>query len=259
MCSSDLSGRAPADISNLLRTDRAAVCLEIHADRLAGADGKNRSPQLRSAGGLSWEYVTGFTPQSTKCLNVCTSCGNKTEEPSEIIGLHPYERGNFWADCIGCGGGIIGVYVSERVIDVLVKEKMKFGKAFEASVLKPYTKKLRGTEAPKYFYLKCEIGAKYDFVGSGYTVEKVCPECGCVLRNTDHMAKEDIFIEGTWNGSDIFVTDLSRGRYFCTERILELAAIHQWTNFRFLELTDVGNYGSRGIDYLGKRKTKNDK
>jgi hypothetical protein len=144
----------------------------------------------------------------------------------------------------------MGLYVSERVKQTLDSVSARYGKAFPALVQQPYPRKLRAEVPPRFFQITGEFGAKLDFAASGYRIKSTCPSCGNI--KVDHLStpRADRLVDGSWTGSDIFYTDLSPGRLFCSSRILALAGVNRWSNFRFLTLDDSHNYGHKGIDYL---------
>ena len=184
-------------------------------------------------------------------MSECQNCKVRLTEPSDPIEMRPDpEKGTFWPDCIGCGGGIMGLYVSKRVKEAFDVALVTYGKTFQAIVERPYPKRLKEPEAPLYFYVTGEFGAKLDFQGSGYGIKSICPTCGHVKTDPASTPSKYQLIEGSWNGADIFYTDLSRTTIFCSERILELARSHRWTNFRFVPIEEGHNYAHRGVDYL---------
>jgi hypothetical protein len=70
------------------------------------------------------------------------------------------------------------------------------------------------------------LGAKVDFEASGFVDVKFCPECG---NRTDNISETDkrqgtkkygtIFFAETWNGADLFTTDIS-DRHFSVRKKL---------------------------------------
>src|SRR5438128_1999528 len=100
-------------------------------------------------------------------LSQCGSCKTTIREPSETIRLTPDpEKGSFWPDALGCGGGIMGLYISEPVKAALDAAKARYGKAFKAVVQPPYPKKLQEKLPPTYFHITGEFGANLDFAAS---------------------------------------------------------------------------------------------
>jgi hypothetical protein len=172
-------------------------------------------------------------------------------EPTETIELRPDpEKGTLWPDAIGCGGGMMGLYVSDRVKESLDRGGIRYGKAFPAVVSRPYPKKLKSQSPPKYFYVTGELGAKIDFEASGFKIKFVCPRCGHIRIDPASKPVRDVIKPESWNGSDIFYTDLSKTAHFCSERLLALARESRWTNFRFVPLEEAHNYAYPGLDYL---------
>lgn len=185
----------------------------------------------------------------------CPRCGRRETEPVGTILLRPPRTGGtFWSDATETSGGVSGLYVSARVKEALDAAGARYGKAFSAVVEPPYPKKLQNCKPPEYFHITGELGARLDFEASGYRVTYTCPACGRI--KTDPLSKptRDQFLEASWNRSDIFFTDLSPAAMFCTQRILELARAHRWTNFRFVPLNEAYNASHKGIDYTKEEK-----
>ena len=187
----------------------------------------------------------------SRVVSECSDCGTRVTRPVGTIRLQMEpEKGTLWPDVLWTSGGFMGLYVSERVVGVLRSANARFGDAFPALVERPYPRKLKKTTPAQYFLITGECGAKYDFAASGYAIKSVCPACGRIKHDPASRPTRDQFLAGTWNGSDIFYTDLSPSAHFCTERILDLARSYRWTNFRFVPLEDSYNYSHRGVDYL---------
>jgi hypothetical protein len=51
------------------------------------------------------------------------------------------------------------------------------------------------------------------------------------------------FKEGTWNGSNLFTTDIAETHFFCTEVFVECARKYKFTNFRFIPIEEGHGYG----------------
>ena len=95
-----------------------------------------------------------------------------------------------------------------------------------------------------------------DFEASGFVDVRFCAECG---TRTDEISAtfhrqhsgvwQYVFRRGTWNGSNVFTTDLSPCRFFCTEAVVDCARKYKLTNFRFIPVEEGANFKSKGLDY----------
>ncbi|MFN7141914.1 MAG: hypothetical protein ACK4UN_21555, partial [Limisphaerales bacterium] len=60
------------------------------------------------------------------------------------------------------------------------------------------------------------------------------------------------FIPGSWNGKQLFTTNLSSTLFFCTDTIFDLARKHHFTSFRFDPIENGLNPRGPGLKYLNK-------
>lgn len=198
--------------------------------------------------GAVWFY--GAYTRSTN-LQLCPGCRRPIGDPEGIIEMQPNaDTGVFWPDAAGVGGGVRGLYLTEFMLAGLRRGSAKYGRPIPARVMQPYPRKLRDSTPPSYFHIALEVGAKLDFESSGFAIRSVCLACGRPIVDPASQPKRYKFIEGTWNGADIFCTDLSPTTSFCSNRILELAKLNKWTNLRFVPLDEAYDFSHKGIDYL---------
>jgi hypothetical protein len=185
----------------------------------------------------------------------CPSCGWRETEPvGQILLQPPRTGGRFWPDVTETAGGVSGLYVSARVKEALGVAGARYGKALATAVKRPYPRKLEDSSAPEYFRLSGELGARVDFAASGFRVLSTCQFCGRIKKDPLSKPTGAQFVEGSWNGSDIFYTDLSPMAMFCSQLILDLAGTHGWTNCRFVPLDQAYDPFHKGLDYLKTRK-----
>lgn len=186
----------------------------------------------------------------------CSCCaGTRSVKPSGVILLQPdTSKGTFWPDAIGEGSGYINTCISERVKKDWENAGFKFGKAWEAKILKPYPKKLQNTPAPTYYWVQAPKGIKLNYEASGYTKLTQCPKCGCVRGKIPLRPQPYVFVPGSWDGSDVFGYVESSGVVFCTQRVLDLAIEKRWTNFWFSSINNIP--ATQPIPYLKLPKTE---
>lgn len=205
--------------------------------------------------GYPWigPIVEGLTP-----LTFCISC----RAPQRYINgkikvLLERRKGTKWPDALG------GAYfiVSQRVIDCWDVEGIGVFPIQPVEIAEPYPQKLEGTEPPKYFWIDGRKlnGALVDFQASGYVIREFCSECGRRIENISETFKRQyasgvefsyVFQDDTWNGANLFTTDISEGKFFCTEKIVECARKYKLTNFRFIPIEEGGAFGSKGLKYM---------
>ncbi len=192
----------------------------------------------------------------------CTACGRRGDDPVGAIEIKLERRkGSKWPDVLGVGHMTGLLIVSERVIEDWKQEGVGNFPCHRAVIRKPYPKKLECSVPPTYYWLDGEImrGAKLDFEASGYVEVSHCPECNSLEYDVsatydqqDSAVWPYVFIEGTWNGTNIYTIDISDRRFFCTEKVIECAVKYGHTNFRFTPVEEGLAISSKGLPYLKK-------
>jgi len=189
----------------------------------------------------------------------CDLCNVTIDRPSGTVQvtLQP-NKGVQWPDVLGCGGEYPLTIVSHRVLNDWRKDGVGEFPAGRLEILDPIPAKLPRDQTPEYFWLDGAqmLGAKVDFDASGYVDVRFCPKCG---RRTDNVSATykrqhsgvwpTAFLPGTWNGANVFTTDLSPAAFYCTEKVVECAREHRHTNFKFVP-AEVAESSTKGIDYL---------
>ena len=206
--------------------------------------------------GLPWiqSIVAGFQTGPH-----CDECGADPYWPEgDLQAVLEKGRANKWPDVLGCGAYPLLV-VSSRVLEAWDTERIGVFPTGRVTLLPPFPKGLEGTESPVYYWLDGGrmFGARMDFDASGFVDVRFCSTCG---RRTDNISATYErqhsrvwpykFVEGTWTGLNLFTTDLSPAAYFCTELVVDCAAKHQHTNFRFISAELGDGTGSKGQAYL---------
>jgi len=194
----------------------------------------------------------------------CKTCGTSKRNPSGdlTVTVGPSEEARSWPDIIACGdypcfvvsGRAVEEWRSEDIGSLFIGGKVLF--------TGPLPERLQGHEPPKYFWLdgRRMLGAQLDFDASGFAGAWVCSTCGCCAYDVGATYDRQragacpyVFVEETWNGTNLFTTDLSPAMFFCTDAVVECARKHRLTNFRFTPVEAGGASWSQGIDYLGKQ------
>jgi hypothetical protein len=195
--------------------------------------------------GAPWMNGAGWSNP----IERCAVCRATIGFPSGRIELCPDpQKGSFWPDALGNGGGMVGTCFSVAVKEAFDELGFRYGEAVPATVMPPYPKRIK-EKPPAYFYLTGELGAEFDFEGSGHRIKLICSACGVVKKDPLARPVRHRFVPGTWNGSDLFYTALSRNALFCTHRVLELAGQRKWRGFFFSPLDRAYDASFRGIAY----------
>lgn len=186
----------------------------------------------------------------------CYKCGRvKTYAEGDITGILEKEKGTKWSDVLGCGHFPLFI-ISSRILEAFDKEQLLTFPYHRVFIEKPYPKRLDEQYMPDYYWvdgLKM-LGAELDFEASRFVDNTFCSECGTRTYNIEKTFElQDkgfsyIFKKDTWNGSNLFVTELSHTALFCTDKIFECAKKYKLTNFKFTPIEDGNNL--TGIKYL---------
>ena len=209
--------------------------------------------------GFPWaeRVATGLTSGPA-----CDACGVKQLVAAGDIDvtLEP-RKGSAWPDVLGCGAYPFFI-VSARVIEAWEEDRIGPYPHHRINVLPPFPEQLRARSSPEYFWLDGAgmRGALLDFVASGFVGVRFCPQCGNRTEDIgatyERRRSKDWpyeFIPDTWTGAKLFTTDLSPTKFFCTDDVLQSAARHGLTNFRFLRAEEGQAPSREGIKYLPKR------
>lgn len=188
----------------------------------------------------------------------CTLCeGQKLDWSFDIDLELEHQQGTYWPDILGNASSKF--IVSESVISAWKSDGISELPSYRINISPPLPTRLENLTPPLYYWLdgKNMRGAKLDFVASGYVGVHFCPDCGSRSEDRRASHKEQrsrvcpyAFVEGSWNGEHLFTTDLSTAVFFCTEKVLECARKHKFTNFHFTPVEEGKAIGQKGIQYL---------
>ncbi|HYE61182.1 MAG TPA: hypothetical protein VD997_04230 [Phycisphaerales bacterium] len=221
------------------------------------------------------KYPTAFVDRTIYTALRCVACSRPVQTKIE---RHQYELicelGSAWPDIMESTNLAGRPLFSERVVDALRAS----GVAVEVhpthiDLLR--SKKLRKSDAPKYFVPLLKSGIRIDLEASGERRRsdpprgpELCPVCG-FRENLPgprtkawqaHKRRGLHVVPGSWAGLDLFISeDLEPVlQVFCTRKVLELARRERWTGARFepidapFDLTNRSHVW-KGIPYLGKQ------
>jgi hypothetical protein len=192
----------------------------------------------------------------------CPECHGPTYQPRgdlDVVDvlLDP-KKGSRWPDLLGSGDEQLFI-VSERLLDAWRTEGVGEFPASRLRIMGPLPKRLQGTTPPAYWWIQGDklLGARLDLEASGWVDVRECPRCGRRRYNISatfdrqHSAPWSyMFVEGSWNGTHLFTTNLSPACFFCTEAVVDCARKHRLTNFRFIPVEEGDGIGSPGLPYL---------
>lgn len=179
-------------------------------------------------------------------VKICYTCvreGRRIERPrGELEVSLERGKGNRWPDILGCGAWPLFI-VSGRVLDAWDKAGISDILRYPLKIAEPLPVRLRSICPPEYVWLDGEqmLGGELDFDASGFVGVSFCPECHTPIYeiaatyDRQHATKMPLtIIEESWNGKDLFTTNLSPTAFFCTEKVLDCANANKHSNFRFI-------------------------
>ncbi len=166
----------------------------------------------------------------------------------EMVAKLDKNKGTKWPDILGCGAYPF-LILSERVINCWKEEGIGTFPLNKIKITLPLPKKLSEGKPPHYYWIDGAKlhGAKINFEASGYVSVKYCPECGTrsddIAKTFQNQHAKDkkfsyVFHDKTWNGLNLFTTDISDTMYFCTEKVLDSVKVNKFTNFRFIPIEE---------------------
>jgi hypothetical protein len=206
--------------------------------------------------GFPWIQTISSGAEDLPPCQVCGGLG--TNIAGDItISLTP-GKGTKWPDLMGIGHYPLFI-VSERVLDAWRREHVGKYPHHRVEILPPLPKTMKDLSPPAYFWIDGGKmrGALVDFKASGFVGVKFCPACNRRLENTSATYDRQhsktwpyAFVPGSWKGENLFTTDISDTRFFCTDVVLECARKYKLTNFRFIPIEEGNGSGSKGVEYL---------
>lgn len=206
--------------------------------------------------GLPWIDLIRKGLQSD---GLCPKCKGTRDRPAgELQVSLEQKKAKHWPDVLGCGAYPL-LILSSRVLEAWRTEAVGVFPTSRVTFYSPLPRGLEDSEPPAYYWLDGGnmLGARMDFDASGFVDVRFCLTCG---RRTDnipatyerqHSRKSPYaFVPETWTGQNLFTTDISPTAFFCTERVVECARKHQFTNFRFVPVEEDAAAGSPGVAYM---------
>lgn len=178
----------------------------------------------------TWAF--SLIPRISEISALCDVCGHGglfpdwyPERPfSVIIG-----KGKIFPDILGCGAYPLTI-LSERVLATWSSLGLGSYTAFPLDVIvEPSSGR---PTPPPYYHIKITGRCELDLQAMGVTITYTCPKCH-YNEIEPVFGYPKIIKRETWDGSDVFASDIFPMAPLCTSRVVELAKKHKWTNFRF--------------------------
>ena len=158
----------------------------------------------------------------------------------EPPGLSIEPNAKSWPDFLGNGHSPPMFFVSERVVESLLRFGASLGRRTEMPIAEINAKALKSKPPPRYFVVETIPGLEVDLVATGFKLDAVGK--AIVTPPPNPWPTPYHYRASSWNGSDLFSyrhfgpTDGPYTEMFCAERVKDLAQGEGWTNVRFVPL-----------------------
>lgn len=201
-----------------------------------------------------YAMATMIIPRSELIRRPCTKSNSVEEYPSGEFDVI-LEGGPGFPDMLGCGPYPF-LIVSESVLETFKEEEIL---CFEKYPVLGVELDLEGSSRDKpqrYFRLEVSGKCEIDLKASGVELVDFELECHHLVTSPSMMPRF-VIRDGSWDGQDLFRDPVLFPRViFCTNRVLEIASRHQFTNFRFDPIQGPFNSALPGLDYLKRNSPR---
>ena len=213
-----------------------------------------------------WPWAVKLYPHPRITGTRCPVCGIGILYPGRypaypiIAGI---EGGVRFPDVLGCSESFL--VVSEAVISDWETAGVTGYKQHPFMIVREEVGDDTLELLPRYYHIEVTGRCQLDLEAMGIEIIFYCPTCG--YRKEELLDQNEIeenpfgtfpFVirKETWDGSDLFVSDLFKRTVFCSQRVFDLAGLNERTNFEFLLPEDRSKGKEHNIDYLAAARKK---
>ncbi len=198
-----------------------------------------------------WTWAWSLIPRLDTISSVCDVCHigrlYPGRYPERSLGV-AVEGGTKYPDVLGCGSYPL-LIVSAQVIADWKKNDVSGYREFLLTVTKSQGKKIEVVTPPQYFHIEVSGRCLLDLEAMGVDITYQCPKCGYTRKNPTN-GFPFIVRQETWDGSDLFISELFPQSVFCTQKVFDLAASNRRTNFCFKQPGDNWMSNEGCINYM---------
>lgn len=178
-----------------------------------------------------WAYAVSIRPKSHVIDWYCPDCGQAAKYPAGSFDV-VLEGGTQFPDFLGCGAYPL-LIVSHRVLSTWRDAGVCQFVEYPVGIAAIQDSNLLVHSAPQYFRIEIRGECIIDMAASGISVTGICNRCG-EIDWTPPSVRPLRILDGSWDGSDLFRDQrVFRRVNLCTERVVELARLHGFTNASF--------------------------
>lgn len=195
-----------------------------------------------------WTRATKIYPESEIIQKNCLECGSVGSYPKGEFKVD-IEGGTKYPDILLCGEYPL-LIVSERVVDDWKKDRVKGFDYYRVEINKIFSKRLTAEEAPIYYHIVVNGRCELDLGKMDLNIKHKCKTCGHVtFDKPTWQANKFVIKESTWDGSDLFVSEIFPRIVICTEKVIVNACRNKHTNFLFHLVEDARKTDAPKIEY----------
>ena len=203
--------------------------------------------------GYGYPWVWKTIPMRTE--SICPVCGQRAYAegwyPAREV-ICETEKGTRYPDALANISNLI--IVSDRVLRGFYDHGVTGFTPFPI-VIGPRSKKLQDVIPPVYWHLRVDGRCELDLEAMGLKIPVFCDRC--YYSEIEKKADYGFVVkEGSWDGSDLFLSKDRSNYVFCSQRVFDLAKKFQWTNFEFTHAEDISSikHFPRTIPYIKGKK-----
>ena len=213
-----------------------------------------------------WPWAGKLYPHPCKTGTLCPLCGKGILYPGRYP-AYPItagiEGGTAYPDVLGCSNPLF--VVSQSVISDWEAANVTGYKQHPFLIVRAKSSDSDLAMLPRYYHIEVTGRCQIDLEAMGIEVTFYCPTCG--YRKEERIVQNEVeddpfdiypFVirEETWDGSDLFVSELFERNVFCSQKVFDLAGLNERTNFEFKLPENYAELESNRIDYIAAAHKK---
>lgn len=204
---------------------------------------------MSTAESNGWAYASKIYAKSEEVIIDCEKCGARGRYPEKEFDID-IEGGEKYPDILLCGSYPL-LIVSKKVVEDWKNEGITGFSFYPVGINSVSSESLRKVTPPSYFHIVVQGKSKLNLVKMEVDIVEKCPSCGKIKFNKPIWDIDKFYIdETTWDGLDLFVSDLFPTMILVTTNVVQSACKNKHTNFEFIKAEDSMQIIQNPINYL---------